>query len=150
LAAKKAKAPRIVVVGLDGSEASLDALRSAISACKAIGARLHLVHVVALPFIAAASAQGMGWAGVVAGMHEDGETMVRRAAKAADEARVRHSARIIEAQDVATALVRVAEDARATLVVVGSHGRTGIRRVLLGSVAERVVRLAHCPVLVVR
>jgi nucleotide-binding universal stress UspA family protein len=39
---------------------------------------------------------------------------------------------------------------RADLIVLPSHGRTGIRRLLIGSVAERVVRLAHCPVLVLR
>jgi nucleotide-binding universal stress UspA family protein len=43
-----------------------------------------------------------------------------------------------------------AEELAAELIVVGSHGRTGLTRMLLGSVAERVVRLAHCPVLVVK
>ena len=48
------------------------------------------------------------------------------------------------------ALVETAVAHSADMIIVGSHGRTGFRRVLLGSVAERVVRLAHCPVLVVR
>jgi nucleotide-binding universal stress UspA family protein len=39
---------------------------------------------------------------------------------------------------------------KADLIVLPSHGRTGLRRLLIGSVAERVVRLAHCPVLVLR
>jgi nucleotide-binding universal stress UspA family protein len=43
-----------------------------------------------------------------------------------------------------------AEELGAGLIVVGSHGRTGLSRMLLGSVAERVVRLSHCPVLVVK
>ncbi len=43
-----------------------------------------------------------------------------------------------------------AEELGAELIVVGSHGRTGLTRMLLGSVAERVVRLAHCQVLVVK
>jgi nucleotide-binding universal stress UspA family protein len=43
-----------------------------------------------------------------------------------------------------------AQDAHAELIVIPSHGRTGITRLLIGSVAERVVRLAHCPVLVLR
>lgn len=43
-----------------------------------------------------------------------------------------------------------AEELSAELVVVGSHGRTGISRLFLGSVAERVTRMAHCPVLVVK
>jgi nucleotide-binding universal stress UspA family protein len=48
------------------------------------------------------------------------------------------------------ALVQLAGDMGADLIVVGTHGRTGLRRFLLGSIAERVVRLAGCPVLVAR
>jgi nucleotide-binding universal stress UspA family protein len=47
-------------------------------------------------------------------------------------------------------IVRAARATRADLVVLGTHGRTGLGRVLLGSVAGRVVALAHCPVLTVR
>jgi nucleotide-binding universal stress UspA family protein len=44
----------------------------------------------------------------------------------------------------------LASEVQADLIVIPSHGRTGVKRLLLGSVAERVVRLAHCPVLVLR
>jgi universal stress protein A len=47
-------------------------------------------------------------------------------------------------------IVDLATDERADLVIIGSHGRSGMNRLLLGSVAERVVRLAPCPVLTVR
>jgi len=47
-------------------------------------------------------------------------------------------------------IAALAKDVDAELVVLPSHGRTGIRRLLIGSVAERVVRLSHCPVLVMR
>lgn len=47
-------------------------------------------------------------------------------------------------------IIETADTARADLIIMGTHGRTGLRHVLLGSVAERVVRLAPCPVLVVR
>jgi nucleotide-binding universal stress UspA family protein len=46
-------------------------------------------------------------------------------------------------------ICRVAEEERIDLIVMGTHGRTGVRHALLGSVAERVVRYAPCPVLVV-
>ena len=47
-------------------------------------------------------------------------------------------------------IANYAQEKRAELIVIPSHGRTGITRLLIGSVAERVVRLAHCPVLVLR
>ena len=52
--------------------------------------------------------------------------------------------------DPGSGIVQIAEDLDAGLIVISSHGRTGIPRLLLGSVAERVVRLAPCPVLVLR
>jgi nucleotide-binding universal stress UspA family protein len=52
--------------------------------------------------------------------------------------------------DPATEIVRYARDAGADLVVMGTHGRTGVERLLLGSVAEKVLRDAHCSVLVVK
>lgn len=50
--------------------------------------------------------------------------------------------------DPAKSIVKMAEDARCDLIVLGTHGRSGLRRVLMGSVAEHVLRLAPCPVLV--
>jgi nucleotide-binding universal stress UspA family protein len=47
-------------------------------------------------------------------------------------------------------IVKIAEEERADMIVMGTHGRSGLNRVLLGSVAERVIRLAPCPVLTVR
>jgi nucleotide-binding universal stress UspA family protein len=55
----------------------------------------------------------------------------------------------MELGDVATTICRVAEDIPADVIIVGSHGRTGLRRMLLGSVSEHVVRHSPCPVLVV-
>ena len=52
--------------------------------------------------------------------------------------------------DPGSCIAEVASESDAGLIVISSHGRTGLDRILLGSVAERVVRLAHCPVLVLR
>jgi nucleotide-binding universal stress UspA family protein len=52
--------------------------------------------------------------------------------------------------DPGHAVTQYASDAKADLIVLPSHGRTGIGRLLIGSVAERIVRYAHCPVLVLR
>ncbi len=50
----------------------------------------------------------------------------------------------------ATEIVKYAEEHETDMIVLPSHGRTGLARLMIGSVAERVVRLAHCPVLVIR
>jgi len=52
--------------------------------------------------------------------------------------------------DPGHAITNYAGDAKVELIVLPSHGRTGIQRLLIGSVAERIVRYAHCPVLVLR
>lgn len=58
--------------------------------------------------------------------------------------------RLLETGDPVEGILRVANQLPADLVVLGSHGRTGLARLLLGSVAEQVVRKASCPVLVVK
>lgn len=52
--------------------------------------------------------------------------------------------------DFAAVIVRQAKKLRAAMIIMGSHGRTGLRRMLLGSVAERTLRYADCPVLIVK
>ena len=61
-----------------------------------------------------------------------------------------HVERVVEVGDAAPAICRVAERLGVDAIVVGSHGRTGLARIFLGSVSEHVVRHAPCPVLVVR
>jgi nucleotide-binding universal stress UspA family protein len=56
----------------------------------------------------------------------------------------------VAAGDPADTIVRIARERHVDLIVMGTHGRTGLQHVLLGSVAERVVRLAPCPVLTLR
>ena len=52
--------------------------------------------------------------------------------------------------EAAESILQLAEKEQADLIVIGSHGRTGLRRLLMGSVAEAVVRRAHCPVLTIK
>lgn len=56
----------------------------------------------------------------------------------------------LEYGDPASVILEVAQEIGADLIVMGTHGRTGLRRLLMGSVAERVVRKASCPVLTIR
>ena len=56
----------------------------------------------------------------------------------------------VQVGDPGHVIVQLAEEHGASLIIIPSHGRTGMKRVLMGSVAERVVRHAHCPVLVLK
>lgn len=57
---------------------------------------------------------------------------------------------ILLAEDTARAIARQARKSRAAMIIMASHGRTGLQRLLLGSVAERTLRYAECPVLIVK
>lgn len=144
--------PKTIVVATDLSEASESALRAAAHHAAADGASVHMVHVFdPAPFRAPPSLSGPS-------------SLLDQAAQqlqAAHEANLADQAKTFlpDTQLEAVALRHVsageaiadyAEKVGADLVIVGSHGRTGLRRMLLGSVAERVVRLAPCAVLVVR
>jgi nucleotide-binding universal stress UspA family protein len=79
---------------------------------------------------------------------EDEETLARWRADAEGRTGRPVRSRVLSG-DPAAEIVRHAREERCDLVVVGTHGRTGIQRLVLGSVAERVARQSPCPVLVV-
>jgi universal stress protein A len=143
----------------DFSPASRSAFTMARVLAKRLGARLILFHayenVAPLPI-------GMGTpmmplAGPASGAIVDrlratsittGERGLERLAARARRDGLRVSKRL-EAGEPASAIVRAARKERAAMVVLGTHGRTGLPRLLLGSVAERVIRTAACPVVTV-
>jgi len=129
------------------------ALDHASELAEKLGATLDMLHVWQAPtFVPLGS-------GPVGGVGEAGMTeMVRKNAQEAldgfvDEARKRgvsvRSARCLGGPP-AWSIVDAAKEGNYDLIVIGTHGRTGVPRMLLGSVAENVVRHAHCPVLTVR
>ena len=139
-----------ILMATDFSEGAERALTAAIRLAKALGAALDLVHVYAAP----ATNMLSPIPGVVPMPPPDRDTLdeiQRRLDQLAERTRsagvecLTFSAIGSVADEIAAQASRIA----AELIVVGTHGRTGIRRVLLGSVAEGVVRKAHRPVLVV-
>jgi nucleotide-binding universal stress UspA family protein len=133
-----------VVVPVDLSAASLRAVETAMQLVE-IPAHVRIVHV--LPVLAAAE-PGVIWDTV------DDAGRSQHAARAVRERLLQAG---FEGLDVSVVvgdpgheIADFAEQVGADLIVLPSHGRTGLTRLLIGSVAERVVRLAHCPVLVLR
>lgn len=135
---------RSVVVPVDFSEQSFAALDRALEFVDATH-KVHMVHV--LPAIDPAE-PGVIWNTV------DDESRSRHAEQALLQ---RLSDAKHEGVDIAVRfgepgheIADYAAGIEADMIIMPSHGRTGIKRWLIGSVAERVVRLAHCPVLVLR
>jgi len=133
-----------VVVPVDFSAESLDALavgRTLVDAPQ----HLHVIHVLidVTPLEA-----GEVW-GVVdpQARIEQVEKLLREKLSGPQYQGV-HTAVLLG--EPAHGIANYAQEKHAELIVIPSHGRTGITRLLIGSVAERVVRLAHCPVLVLR
>jgi nucleotide-binding universal stress UspA family protein len=142
-----------IVVGTDGSDTAGEAVRQAIELARTVGARVHVVTAYE-PMPAArvrADAQHAGggdglWA---LGERQDVDATLEAAAAQAREAGV--DVEVYARQgDPADAILDVAEEQRADLIVVGNKGLTGARRFLLGSVPNRVSHHAPCGVLIIR
>jgi nucleotide-binding universal stress UspA family protein len=143
---------RKILVAFDGSAPSMKGLREAVRLAKDARAQLVLLHVVN-EFYAFASLDGIAPAAdLVPKLREDGRRTLAKAKALAEKAGVRATTVLRETLGgpASDAIVREARRQRADLVVLGTHGRRGLRRMVLGSDAEQVVRTAPTPVLLVR
>ena len=77
------------------------------------------------------------------------KALLERVPKEPPLSEVKHRALVTHGEPIAE-ILRVAKEEHADLLVIATHGRTGLKHFFLGSVVERVIRHAHCPVLVVR
>ena len=145
------KAIRSILVGTDFSAASRSAFRRAVEMAAASRAALWIAHVVTPPV--PLSPQGYVlprfYDELDAAMRADAERRLRPMRTRARKAGVRATALTLVGAPH-DALNRAARRHKADLVVLGTHGRTGLSRFFLGSVASRVVATAPCPVLTVR
>jgi nucleotide-binding universal stress UspA family protein len=129
-----------IVVGIDFAESSQRALEWAIELGRHAGARLHLVHALHVPPEVRVGAQW--WAELHAAAREGVRELIERIEKQG----IAVEFHLVDDHPVA-AILSAAERVKADLIVTGARGAAGLRLVTLGSVAERVVRLAKCPVL---
>jgi nucleotide-binding universal stress UspA family protein len=140
-----------ILVALDGSEGSRKALDIAVQLAKDQGARCTVCTVVDI--VSAASSMTFATGDIVnewiATLNQDARQIESEAiAKYADSG-VTIDTHVLEGYP-SSALLDVAKKTSADLIVMGSHGRTGLKRMWLGSVAESVVREATIPVLIAR
>jgi universal stress protein A len=141
-----------LLVPVDFSETSLRALRMAVRMAKQGNTQLHVVHVGSLPYVDAGP-----FGGSVPALFVQANDEMALEAKAGLMRVVREE--IPEGMEVSTEvrsgfppeeILDAAEEFGADLIVIGTHGRTGLERVIVGSVAERVIRGAKIPVLTTR
>lgn len=143
--------PRHILAAVDGSDQSDAAVDQAIAMAKESGASLLVVTVADYsPLMKAVDGEPDVLRRMGEGVDAFQAMLSAALEKAKDEGIEARGAVLKEQQGVAAAIIHRAEDEGVDLIVIGSRGSTGLRRVLLGSVAKDVVERAHCPVLVVR
>jgi nucleotide-binding universal stress UspA family protein len=140
-----------IVVATDGSKASLAASSEAIGIAKRNGSKLTVLAVVPADI---AMATDVDFAAIERDRLADQEMqMAEKNAKAVKESAQQEGVDVhafVMTGRPADAIIETAKEQNADLIVVGSHGRTGLNKLLMGSVAERVIVLASCAVLVVK
>jgi len=135
-----------ILVPTDFSECAEQARSYAAELAKRFASEVHLLHVVA----------PLALPGYVGPIPEDllhPEEGARKELEAWDEPALKEAKQVIRAVSMGTPFVEViryARDRNVDLIVMGTHGRSGIAHALIGSVTERVVRKSPCPVLTVR
>src|SRR5215470_12270871 len=140
--------PKHILVPSDLSEGAEQALDYACELARTLDAQVHLLNVVGIP------ALGVPELGVALASSVLDQLVVENRTALQELARTRCTARLgqvlIRTGDARDMINRTAQELGIDLIVMGTHGRRGITRALLGSVAETVVRSAPCAVLTVR
>jgi len=145
------KARRTILYPTDFSKASIPAFTTAMALAKSTRATLTILHVIVpiVPLVPEQFLDTATWARIDRKAREWGYARLGRLAARARRRGLRVTTFLYEG-DPSRHIVATARGVRAGFVVMGTHGRRGISRFLMGSVAERVVALAPCPVVTVR
>ncbi len=142
-----------ILLATDGSAASDHAAGLAVSLARQHGATLTVLYVVdPYPFLGVGEVNPLGFDAYMAAAREQA---ARAQAQVADRAAqagggVQVQARLVEDVTVLDGILKTVQQEGCDLVVIGSHGRTGLSRLMLGSVAAKVVAQCPVPVLVAR
>lgn len=141
-----------ILVPIDGSSTAQRGLDEAIALARRLGARLHLLNVVDARLLIAEASMAVPPTDVLDAWRLEGERLVKagEAAAAAQGVPVDSAVLCEPGLRVCDVIVREISASGAELVVMGTHGRQGLRRLTLGSDAELVLRESPVPVLLVR
>ena len=141
-----------ILLATDGSAASENAARTAVGLARTHGARLTVLYVVdPYPYLGVGETNPMGFQAYMSAAMAHAAAAHAHVAQLCESApRVELHARVAEDVAASAGIVQMARELGSDLIVVGSHGRTGIQRLMLGSVAAKVVAESTVPVLVAR
>jgi len=143
-----------ILVPVDGSPTSQRGLAEALAVARLTGAKLRLIHVIDQPFFAMGADAYAGYSVDLFALLREGGQKILDAAKAQVEAAGVALDGAVLRDDLSGRVCDIVVDEAkawpADLVVIGTHGRRGAGRLLLGSDAEQILRLAPAPVLLVR
>jgi nucleotide-binding universal stress UspA family protein len=137
----------LIMVPTDGSETAERAATHAVSIAKCLKSKVMGLYVIDISAFSGIPTEAI-WESMKDLLDEEGRKALKTIEEIAEKEGVPCETEIAEgvpAEDI----IRFAEDKKVDLVVMGTAGRTGLDRLLLGSVAEKVIRTAPCPVLVV-
>ena len=132
-----------ILVPIDFSQDSEHAVDTAVGLARQFQARITLLHAIHIP--EAAEVNLAAYMDKI--RSEADQSMASRLKRVQDAGITADGLSVVGAPS--QTIVDTARDKQADLIVMGTHGRTGLRHMLIGSVAERVVRLTPCPVMVV-
>jgi universal stress protein A len=140
---------RHILAPTDFSDYSKQALREAFELTRTFGARLSLLHVVEpSPYLGEFTPPTMG-ADLLGDLERQASAALARVLPEAQQATIEVTRAVVMGSP-SLKIVETAEAEHVDLIVMATHGRTGLSHLLIGSVAERVVRTAPCPVLTIR
>lgn len=142
-----------ILLATDGSAASDHAASVAVGLARTHGAKLTALYAVdPYPYVGLGEVNPMGFQAYMSAAQEHAASAHARVSALCNEGgpAVHLEAKLVEDVSAASGIVQAAQAQGADLIVVGSHGRTGIARLMLGSVAAKVVAESPVPVLVVR
>jgi nucleotide-binding universal stress UspA family protein len=141
-----------ILVPVDGSDTSTRGLREALRIAKVAGARLRLINVVDESVVTQPFESYVDTSYLIEALREGGKKALERALSVAGRNDFKAESVLCESlgESVADIILREAKKWKADLIVMGTHGRRGFNRVVLGSDAEAVLRDATVPVLMIR
>lgn len=142
-----------ILVAFDGSGDSVKAIEMAAGLSNEFGSEVTVVHVYRSPVMGLGTPSGMppmDYSELEDAAKEAGQKVLARGLELARESGVKAQGELIEASSVVEAMVDLATSQKADLVVTGTRGMTGFKKLLLGSISSGLVSHSPCPVLVVR